>query len=192
MKTMTAVWTGIRPLIMHNGLMADPRNPFVIAIKKITSKGTKKLTESDYEDRDRLEWEAGLYWDDEIGLNIPSDNIERCIQHGAQKSRMGKDIQAAVFCSDAIIPIEYDGPKNKDKMYADPRFTNRRGVAIQKARIIRVRPQIPTGWRIKFTLEYDDSVVNGKAIIKAMEDAGALVGLGDWRPKFGRFTVEII
>lgn len=190
MKTIKVKWTGIRPLVMHNGLMADPTNPLVRRIKEITSKGTKKLTEADYEERDRLEWEAGLYWDTEDGLIMPSDNIERCIQLGAQKSRIGKDVQAAVFCAVPHVAISYAGPKDKDKLYADPRYTLRKGVAVQKARIIRIRPMIPTGWSMVFEVEFDDSIVNPKSLLKAMADAGSLVGLGDWRPKFGRFLVE--
>ena len=190
MKTISATWTGIRPIVLHNGLMADPTNPYTRRIKEITSKGSKKLTESDYEERDRLEWEAGLYWDESLGACIPSDNIERCIQLGAQKSRVGKDVQAAVFCTEPIIKLNYDGPRAKDKLYADPRFTLRKGVAVQKSRIIRVRPMFPTGWSISFNLEFDDTIINEKSIVKAMQDAGALVGLGDWRPKFGRFVVS--
>jgi len=49
---------------------------------------------------------------------------------------------------------------------------------------------VPTGWSLTFTLEFDDSILNEKALVKAMVDAGALIGLGDWRPKFGRFSVE--
>ena len=192
MKTLTVTWTGIRPLVMHNGLMADPTNPYTRKIKEIVSKGSKKMTESDYENRDRLEWEAGLYWDDKDGLIMPSDNIERCIQLGAQKARRGKDVQAAVFCSDTHAVIQYEGrTTNKDKLYNHPAFTLRKGVAIQKSRLIRVRPMVPTGWSIKFTVEYDDSIVNEKDLLKAMQEAGALVGLGDWRPKFGRFLVEV-
>jgi len=190
MKTMEVKWTGIRPLVMHNGLMADPTNPLVRRIKEITSKGTKKLTDSDYEERDRLEWEAGLYWDENDGLIVPSDNIERCIQLGAQKSRIGKDVQAAVFCAVPHVALKYDGPKDKEKLYADPRFTLRKGVAVQKNRIIRIRPMVPTGWSIQFAIEFDESIVNPKSLVKAMQDAGALIGLGDWRPKFGRFLVE--
>lgn len=190
MKTLKTKWTGIRPLVMHNGLMADPTNSLVRRIKEITSKGSKKLTDADYEERDRLEWEAGLYWDSADGLVIPSDNIERCIQLGAQKSRIGKDVQAAVFCTAPQVAVDYSGPKDKDKLYADPRFTLRKGVAVQKSRIIRIRPMIPTGWSLTFTLEFDESIVNPKSLVKAMADAGSLVGLGDWRPKFGRFLVE--
>lgn len=190
MKTLNTKWTGIRPLVMHNGLMADPTNPYTRRIKEIVAKGSKKMTESDYEERDRLEWEAGLYWDDELGLVIPSDNIERCIQLGAQKSRIGKDVAAAVFCSEPIVGLQYEGPTTKEKLYADPRFTLRKGVAVQKSRLIRIRPMIPTGWSLSFSLEYDETILNEKALQKAMVDAGALIGLGDWRPKFGRFIVE--
>jgi hypothetical protein len=192
MKTIKVKWSGIRPLVMHNGLMADPTNPMVRRIKEITSKGSKKMTDSDYEERDRLEWEAGLYWDSEDGLIMPSDNIERCVQLGAQKSRIGKDVQAAVFCANTHVPIVYDGPKDKDKLYDDPRFSLRKGVAVQKSRIIRIRPMIPTGWTMTFDLEFDEGIVNPKNLIKAMTDAGSLVGLGDWRPKFGRFLVQEI
>jgi hypothetical protein len=189
-KTIKVKWTGIRPLVMHNGLMADPTNPLVRRIKEITSKGSKKLTDADYEERDRLEWDAGLYWDSQDGLIMPSDNIERCIQLGAQKSRIGKDVQAAVFCAAPHVCIEHAGPKDKDKLYADPRYTLRKGVAVQKSRIIRIRPMIPTGWSMTFDIEFDEGIVNPKNLVKAMTDAGSLVGLGDWRPKFGRFLVE--
>lgn len=86
--------------------------------------------------------------------------------------------------------LNYSGPKDKDKIYADPRFTLRKGVAVQKARIIRIRPMIPTGWSLTFEVEFDDTIVNPKSLLKAMTDAGSLVGIGDWRPKFGRFLVE--
>jgi hypothetical protein len=190
MKTIKVKWTGIRPLLMHNGLMADPTNPLVRRAKEITSKGSKKMTDADYEEKNRLDWEGGLYWDTEDGLIIPSDNIERCIQLGAQKSRIGKDVQAAVFCAAPHVAIDYTGPKDKEKLYADPRFSLRKGVAVNKARVIRIRPMIPTGWSLTFEVEFDESIVNPKSLLKAMTDAGALIGLGDWRPKFGRFLVE--
>lgn len=192
-NVLTVKWEGIRPLVMHNGLMADPTNPYTRRIKEIVSKGSKKMTDADYEERDRLEWEAGLYWDEEDGPIVPSDNIERCIQLGAQKSRIGKDVQASVFCTLPHARLDYDGPRDKDKMFdaPDSRFILRKGVAIQKSRLIRIRPLIPTGWSITFSLEYDNTILNEKNLIKAMRDAGALIGLGDWRPKFGRFKVEI-
>lgn len=193
MKTLSTLktrWTGIRPLVMHNGMLADVTNPYVVKIKAITSKGSKKLTDADHEELARLEWEGGLYWD-ENGPYISSDAIERCIQQGAMKSRVGKDVQAAVFCTEPSVPLEYNGPRDKKKLFQNPDFVLRRGVVVNRSRVIRVRPMFRE-WSLTFTLEFDDTIVSAKQIIKAMEDAGALVGLGDWRPKFGRFAVEII
>lgn len=172
--------------------MADPTNPFTIRIKEICAKGSKKLTLSDYEERNRLEWEAGLYWHETHGLHIPSDNIERCIQLGAQKTRKGKDVVAVVFVSNDIVKLEYVGPKTKNELYADSRFQLRKGVVVQKSRIIRIRPLIPTGWILNFTIEFDESILNEKDLIQANHNAGFLIGLGDWRPKFGRFKVEVV
>jgi len=191
MKTVTIKWTGIRPLVMHNGLLADQTNPYTVEIRKIVKKGTKKLTESDYERRDRLEWEGSLYWTDGIGPVVISDAIERVIQLGAQKSRVGKDVQAAVFCDEPEYKLEYKGPRTKDELY-EPTFILRKAVVVNKARIIRVRPRFAEGWNVTFTLEYDDTIINQKDILKASSDAGALIGLYDWHPKYGRFESQMI
>ena len=151
---------------------------------------SKKLTDADYEERDWLEWQAGLYWSEDCGAYIPSDNIERCIQLGAQKSRIGKDVAAAVFCSESAIKLQYDGPKDMRKLYDAGNFILRKGVAVQKSRLIRIRPMFPTGWKLQFQLEFDDNIINAKNLLKAVSDAGMLIGLGDWRPKFGRFICE--
>jgi hypothetical protein len=189
-QTIQLKLTGLRPLVMHNGLMADPTNPLTRRIKEIVSKGSKKLTDADYEERDWLEWQAGLYWSDDLGAYIPSDNIERCIQLGAQKSRIGKDVAAAVFCSQSAIKLQYEGPKDMRKLYDAGNFILRKGVAVQKSRLIRIRPMFPTGWTLQFQLEFDDTIINAKNLLKAVNDAGTLIGLGDWRPKFGRFICE--
>jgi hypothetical protein len=194
MKTLKLKMTGIRPLVLHNGLMADPTNPFTIAIKRITSKGSKKMTTSDYAERDRLEWEAGLYWSSEAGgIVIPSDNIERCLQEGAKKSRLGKDFAAAVFVSEPEVALGHRMVgKSKEEIFANPAYTLRKGVKVQLSRIIRIRPMIPTGWSLACTVEFDESIVNRQAVIDAATEAGSIIGLGDWRPKFGRFTVEVL
>lgn len=196
MKLMLVKWTGERPLVMHNGLLSDPTNPYVVAIKKLTAKKNKK-TDADNEEIARLEWEGGLYKG--VGgktLVIPADNIERTIQEGARKSRLGKDVQAAVFCVIPEIVIRHpkiDGRVPSD-LYGDASgaFVLRKGVKIKTSRVIRVRPMIPTGWTLEFELEFDESIVNGRNLEQAMRDAGSLIGLGDWRPKFGRFQVEVL
>lgn len=190
MKTLQTRWVGIRPLLMHNGSLADWQNPFTQKIKEITNKPSKKRTEADYALCDRLEWEGSLYLDDNDGIIVPSDNIERTIQAGGEKSRIGKQIKASVFCSEPHTRLEYNGgSRDLDRLYADGRFSYRKGVVISRSRVIRVRPRF-NEWSITFDVEFDESLINQKALLKAMVDAGSLVGLGDFRPKFGRFSVE--
>lgn len=193
MKTMKIKLTGIRPIILHNGLLADPTNPIVLQQKAITAKKAKK-TDADNLELARLEWFGGLYLSESGRICIPCDNIERCIQQGGQKQRIGKDVQAGVFVQEPEIEIDHPDIAGKkiEKLYGDPRFTIRKGVKIQTSRIIRIRPMIPTGWKLTFTLEFDDTLINSRNLEQAILDAGTYVGLGDWRPKFGRFTHEVI
>ena len=193
MKTMKVELTGIRPIILHNGLLADPTNPIVLQQKAITAKKSKK-TDADNLELARLEWFGGLYLSESGRICIPSDNIERCIQQGGQKQRIGKDVQAGVFVSEAEVEIKHPDIAGKkiEKLYGDPRFTIRKGVKIQTSRIIRIRPMIPTGWTLTFTVEFDETLVNARNLEQAILDAGTYAGLGDWRPKFGRFTHEIL
>jgi hypothetical protein len=195
MKTMRVRWTGVRPLLMSNGELVDHLNPIVMAKRVIQEKGSKKLTEADHEQLLWLGWRGGLYWHEEIGLYIPSDNIEKCIKEGAMKSKLGKQAEAACFVAEPLVKIACDGQaKSPEALYKQERFRFRKAVRTPPrtgGRVMTERPMIPTGWGIEFTIEYDEHVIDAKDLIKAMINAGTLVGLGDWRPKFGRFTVEV-
>jgi hypothetical protein len=182
---------GIRPLIMHNGLLADPTHEVVRAMKRITAKKNKK-TDADNEELARLEWLGGWYLNADGRPYIPAANIERMVLDGARKLRLGKDCQAAVFCEDDQVALQHDelDGKKVEKLAGDPRFAIRCGVVVTQKRIIRVRPMVPTGWRLVFRLNYDSGVINLSSIRQAITDAGMLCGLGDWRPKFGRFTAK--
>lgn len=191
LKEMQVELEGIRPLILHNGLLADPTNETVRAMKRITAKKNKK-TDADLVELSRLEWLGGWYLNEAGQPFIPAANIERMVLDGARKARLGKDCQAAVFCEEDEVRIEHPllaGAK-VEKLADDPRFAIRCGVVVAQKRIIRVRPMIPTQWKLKFTVTYDDGVINATAIRQAIVDAGALCGLGDWRPKFGRFIAN--
>lgn len=188
MKELKTTWEGIRPLIVHNGQLADPLNKYSRLLKDVTSK--RKKTDADHEEMARIEFEGGLYWDDKEGPVMPQDCIEATICAGAKKSRIGKDVQAAVFVKDDVVPIRYDGPRTVEGLWKDrARFVMRKAVKVTTSKVMRTRPMFPTGWKITFTVDFDDSIINEAAIKKAMIDAGALVGLCDWRPRFGRFIV---
>jgi hypothetical protein len=185
---------------MHNGQLADHSNAITKQIKEITSKGSKKTTESDIVRRDKLEWQGGLYVSPAGQIWMPSDNLERAVIGGAQKFRMGKEFQSAVLCaSEHGYEVQHPGLRGKslDAVYdtmsehGERVFVLRKLVVVQKSRIMRVRPKIPAEWSISFALTYDETLVSRDQVVRAVKEAERL-GLGDWRPKYGAFTSEVL
>ncbi|HXJ49152.1 MAG TPA: hypothetical protein VNF91_08290, partial [Candidatus Acidoferrum sp.] len=57
-------------------------------------------------------------------------------------------------------------------------------------RVMRTRPRFPSGWRCAFEITLMPSAgVNVEDVRQALTVAGALSGLGDFRPRYGRFKV---
>jgi hypothetical protein len=69
-------------------------------------------------------------------------------------------------------------------------YLDKRRVMIQRQGVNRVRPALRTGWKCTFDLmivlpEY----VDRNALRETIESAGRLIGIGDFRPTFGRFGI---
>lgn len=62
----TITVTGTQPLLMHNSRMANPLDPIVKAVGKITSKRVK--TDDDQEELARLDFYGGLYLDPDVEI----------------------------------------------------------------------------------------------------------------------------
>lgn len=184
--------TGIAPLIVHNGLLADPGYIFAKELKKISSK--RKKTDADHEAMARIEWRGGLYVNDG-NLIIPSDCLEASLVGAAKLSRLGKDAARGLFIEDHLI-IEGDGVPEfvdeevLDEMYESGKFTFRKGVRVGTAKVIRTRPIFGTGWSARATIVFNDAVFNKQQIEDLAEAAGSQIGLCEWRPRYGRFAVS--
>lgn len=173
------------PLIMHNGQTSDPLNKWSKSIKMISSKRAK--TDADYEEMARLEFMAGLYLS-ESGPILPSYMIDAVILGGAKKSKEGPLAKSGCFCLEHSR-LEYDGPRDADSLWEDDRFRFSAIVRVQNARVSRMRP-IFQEWSAVVSLNVEDSLVNPARVGDWLAVAGTQVGLGDWRPQNGRFTVE--
>ena len=57
-----------------------------------------------------------------------------------------------------------------------------------KGRVVRVRPKL-TDWELDFKIEIINDELPVEVIKAALDDAGREGGLGDFRPRFGRFIV---
>lgn len=188
MRNLKVTWKGLSPLIMHSCQCVNPLNPISREIKKLNDKPRGyKFTEEELIQLSNLEWEAGAYWQDGLGLYIPGENVEATIRNGAKASKKGKDIEKFVNILDLYIPFEYGENLTKEELISRFEYRDTRTMVIGRARIIRTRPRFDQ-WRITFNLSYNEEKIDVDTIVNAMEYAGLYVGLCDSRPKYGQFT----
>lgn len=168
-KTIEAEIKGISPLLMH----AFPMQP----IEAIEKKSPDEQAE------------LSAYRDPDGQLFIPGVCLQRALVNGATfskgkgRSSLQKNVAACVF----VTPERLLLGEKKFEVDARPVV-----IAATKGRIIRYRPRLDK-WAVRFSLEYDETLLDGKQVRKIVDDTGSRVGLLDFRPQkngpFGRFMV---
>ena len=137
--------------------------------------------------------EAYVYRNDKGFICIPGRYITRAIteagrnfQDPRSKKKMAKDlVQAAVMCDELLSPILINGEPVKTWEYED-----RQRVCIMRSAITRTRPAFKKGWEVDFSLvSLVPDLVTPDFLRKLVDNAGLLIGLGDFRPTYGRFRV---
>ena len=162
-------------------------------MKAISSK--RKKVDADYDAMAQLEWFAGLYRSGD-DLVIPDHVLEAVMIRGAKKSRRGEQAKCGMFFVDHAS-LQFQGKPdviNDDTlagMFESGDFTHTMCVRVSAAKVVRTRPMFRR-WSCTAVAQYDPDVLNMRDIEEIATDAGRLCGLGDWRPKHGRFQVEMI
>lgn len=132
--------------------------------------------------------ESYVYRTEAGELAIPGEYLRGAIIHAAkfrQDPRSPRKSAMDLFKAAIVVttPMASLGVSEWD-------YLDRRRVMIQRAGINRTRPAMRSGWRAQFDLmvllpEY----VDPNALRETIESAGRLIGIGDFRPTFGRFGI---
>lgn len=180
---------GNSPLLCHNPRMVDPEYPLNREIKSLTAK--RKKTDADLQTIERLEWYGGLY--EENGIVVqPVAKVRKCLINTAKIMKLGKGIERTLILSGLYTPLIYDGPKEIDKLFEQPRFHSRLSVGIGGKRVMRVRPSFYP-WAMSVDGVFvPDAGVNFDELQRIVELAGIVEGIGDNRVNgYGRFTATL-
>jgi len=199
MERMRVRFTGTTPLMMNNGQTAHPLNPFALKLSALNK--TKKRHGADKEkiirEMAEVEFRGSQYYDERTGPYIPTAMIMANLVQGAKLYRGGTTVTRSVMIrsedgSDKVA-LKYDGPRDIEKLAADPKFRDERMVKVGQARVPRTRAFFPE-WGIGFTIVYNPAGIDGNDLRTYLEAAGVFEGLGDGRGKlgFGRFDTEIL
>lgn len=180
--------TGQRPMLTHNIRLANPLDPYTQKLKEFTAK--RKKTEEDLSNI--MWWEArgGAYETPEGFLGLPTDNVWRALYDAATAFKMGANLKRALIPVSDVQPLFVDG----EKAYVDDHLAagniDSRAVQVQRARTMRHRA-IVNNWTTTHHFELLSDIVDPAELTNIADRAGRLVGVGDYRPRFGTFTAEI-
>jgi len=187
MKILNIKIQGICPMLMHSDRTANPFDSFTKEIKKFTAK--RKKTDEDLEQIAKLEWEAGLYYDNETGKYfLPSALLFAMLYNSAKNFKQGPTLKQAIVIPENgsyVFPYDKLTPK---QLYDHIEYIDLRSVRVSQSKVMRCRP-IFKNWSSEFQLFLDDDKLNLDDFTHIANNAGKYIGIGDFRPQYGRFDV---
>lgn len=190
MYTIDCTIEGTAPLLQHR---------FPIAALSTLMEGARRKTASpDY----RMEWLDKMYVHDGR-LVQPAAHVEAAMARAASgfrikgsKNKTYRDIfRAYVLVSPEEIPLAHGGvpiAAPGPELLAQPTAqlcVNVQRVIVARAAVARSRLQVNPGWRLSFTIEVHDDQLRPEVVEAILRDAGQSNGLGDYRPRYGRFRL---
>lgn len=180
---------GLAPLLMHAQTSIDRFHPLAREIAVINAK--RKKTDEDHLALRRLEWTAGIYWDEDKGPYIPGRNIKSMLVEAGKMDRLGQNVKRGILISEFLVPLQYKGPRTLNELYGDgsTEWVNVQVAVVQRARVMRTRP-IFNRWKLDVLIGYDTSIWDEEQLDMVITKAGTYFGIGDYRPEYGRFTIE--
>lgn len=185
---------GVSPLLMNNPQTVDRFNRFAKRMAAINAKKTRR-TDDDYLELRDLEMESKSYFDEEIGVYVPSGWVAEAI--ACASFRVAKlsraDIRGAMFTTEDKIPLKFrdmDKIKNIVDIVKNPDFRHLMILPQGQTRLAKAFP-IFHKWSFETMLEFDDKIIDPDSLSRIIDHTARYGGFGDFRPKFGRAAAEV-
>lgn len=185
MYTVNVIVEGISPLMQHRFPLPD--------FSDIGKGGKVQTGEKDYSQ----EWKAALYTTPDGQIYQPATHFDGALVKAAAgykiqggRGKTYKDLfKGNVFVSPDEILHGVEAPESLDNDADKPLYLDVRPVVIQRARVVRIRPCFKVGWKLSFEITVLDDQIPSNVVNEVLVLAGRTVGIGDFRPRFGRFMV---
>lgn len=207
---VTAKIEGRSPLFHHSSRLVNPMLPEVKAFKIVNGITPKKKTDDSRKAEQDLEWLGGLYTDKPVEFSaedmppyrvtvaktdarvvMPGDVVLAMVKRGATMAKNGKNVERGVVPCEEYYPLDYDGPRQVSKLFESAAHRDVRPAVMPSSgsRVMRCRPRF-NRWALDFSLEIlEDAEITADALKLAVEVAGRNEGIGDYRPRYGRFRL---
>ena len=193
MQTLNIRVTGINSLLTNNPQTTDPLNVYAKEMKKITAKRNRQ--DEDYLNMRKLEMEAKLYFDED-GVFVPSTWLTAAIAGNSWNTIKVKkaDIRSSVFPTTDKLRLNYRGKENVKTMTDvahNESFQHIQPLRQGQVRVVKATPKFDD-WSFDAELEYDPAIIDEDALLRVLTRAATYGGFGDFRPTFGRASIEVL
>jgi hypothetical protein len=186
--TVEVTLTGKTPLMMHNIRLSNPFDDHARRLKELSSK--RRKTDQDLMDIARVEFEGGLYID-ENGPYMPLVSVKKCFIMGARLIKLGKAVERGLHLTLDTPYLDYRGPKTAEGLWKAETYIDQRMAKIGKSMILRTRPVFPE-WKLTAQFLLDIRTLQPQDLIEVLRYAGTAEGLGEARTLgFGRFIGSV-
>jgi hypothetical protein len=165
---------GTAPLLMHRWSVDG------VEAKSNAAKGSKAKKSDDLE--------SYVYRTKNGDLAIPGEYLRGAIVNAAKfrqdprsPRKSAVDLfKAGVVALDVLATL---GTKKWD-------FVDKRRVKVQQSAITRARPAMDIGWKLDLNIQVLlPEYIAPELLNEVIQSAGRLIGIGDFRPSFGRFLL---
>lgn len=189
MKTVKFEVKGIQPLMLNNSQVVNPFNKYTIALKPLTAK--RKKTEDDMNEIYRLQFESSLYIKGDKYI-IPSDHFWKAVCTAAKEQKLGKKFeQSFQIFEDCLLDFP-EKNMTPSELYDEKSHVDIRDCVIMGRSRVPACRAIFNEWSTKVECWYDETQIDKKDIVNIFNIAGMRYGVGTYRKKYGRFSVEEI
>ena len=165
---------GVCPILFHRW------NCESVESKSKAKKGSAEKKSDDVE--------SYVYRNEKGEISLPGEYLRGAIIGAAkfqQDPRSPRKSAADLFKASIVSLTELSSFGVKDWDYLD-----KRRVCIQRNAITRSRPAMKEGWKASFILMVNlPEYIDEQLLNSTVQAAGKLIGLGDFRPSYGRFNV---
>ncbi len=194
MKTLKFTIIGRNELRLNNPQAADPLNKYYIEMKKFTNVHTSRRDEQHHINQRNLDVKAKLYWDNTLGVYVPTSWIMESIakESFAQIKLAKAKVRGAVFIIGDKIKLNYDGIETIETfedVAMNQKFRVSQLIKQGQVKIVKVFPQF-TGWSINVELDFDERIITEEELKIILSVACKRNGFGDFRPTFGTGHIE--
>lgn len=133
--------------------------------------------------------ESYLWRDDDGVICLPGEYLRQSLIHSAKFSQDPRSPRKSAMdlFKAGVVTLTNLAPLGKDA----PDYFDSRRVVVQRNAVTRTRPAFRAGWSAEIQLQViTPEYISTGMLHDVISRAGRLVGVGDFRPTFGRFRID--